>query len=350
MKKLISILLSVVLVASLIVSVSAYSLYPDGKSVKEVLEAYEAETGEKVETRRYYFQMPNGTNGPVATEQISYLPPLLDEEGNEIPGEYGDPVIVCDIGDKTPTWFNDYTQGSGVYDWGSSPTSAESWAGYKMEVADAEHAIYYADMPVDCVNLIFNNGVDGGMDASKPIYYMASQTVDIPCEYPDPEEWEGIPEGRSDEIGFDNCIYIINPNEVSTNPLSHKMTCGGTWYIYYGDGCYGHYEIDDPRHVCLNPDHYVDGDINGTHVGWGGEEPTPKYERGDYDRDEKITIMDATRVQLILAKIYNEEDEAYLAGVDADGDGKLTIMDATRIQNYLAKLMNLDGSTPYVEA
>jgi hypothetical protein len=351
MKKLISILLSVVLVASVIVSASAMSLYPDGASLKDTLAAYEAETGEQVETHRLYFQMPNGQNGPVATEQVSYIPTIVDDEGNETPGE---PVIVCDIGQKTPSWYNDYTQGAGVYYWGSAPCATDTWAGYKMEVVDAEHSIFCVDLPITSV-LIFNNGVDGGMDASKPIYYMASQTIDVPCEYPDEGEWPGIMTGREEEEGFDGCIFVINPNEVDTSPTSHKMTCGGSWYFYYGDGCYGCYEADDDRHVCLNPDHYVGGDISGAHAGWqygsGSSDPTepdpqPTVKRADYDKDDKITIMDATRVQNILAKLYTE-DESFLLGADADGDGKFTIMDATRIQNYLAKLMNLDGTTPY---
>ena len=345
MKKLISILLTVVLVASLIVSASAYSLYPDGPSAKDAIAAYEEANGEKVETHRLYFQMPNGKNGPAATVQVSYTPKLVDDDGNETDGE---PVIVCNVGDKAPSWYNDYTQGAGVYYWGGAAAAPEGWAGYKMEVEDAEHSIFYVDMPITSV-LIFNNGVDGGMDTSKPIYYMASQTIDVPCEYPDEGEWPGIATGREEEEGFDGCIFVINPDEVDTSPTSHKMTCGGSWYFYYGNGCYGCYEKDDDRHVCMNPDHYENGDITGTHIGWGGDEPIPTYKRADYDKDEKITIMDATRVQNILAKLM-EEDEAYLLGVDADGDGKFTIMDATRIQNYLAKLMNLDGSTPYVEA
>ena len=196
---------------------------------------------------------------------------------------------------------------------------------------------------------IFNNGVDGGMDKTQEIYYKAAQTSDVACEYPDPGEYASMPEGAA---SFDHCIFVINPDLVDINPLSLKQTCGGTWYFYYENGCYGCYATDSANFKsveenCVNPDHYANGDITGEHIGFN---PAPAVLRGDYDGDGQITIMDATRVQNIVAELVDRPDDAFLVAVDADGDGQITIMDATRIQNFLAELMNMDGTTPYVPA
>ena len=75
-------------------------------------------------------------------------------------------------------------------------------------------------------------------------------------------------------------------------------------------------------------------------------EPAPQYMRGDYDGDNDITILDATRVQRFLAELDAMPSASFLTGVDADGDNELTILDATRIQNVIAELMNMDGSRP----
>lgn len=66
--------------------------------------------------------------------------------------------------------------------------------------------------------------------------------------------------------------------------------------------------------------------------------------RGDYDEDGEITIMDATRVQNIIAELVARPDEAFLVSIDADGDGELTILDATRIQRVIAELCDWGGS------
>ena len=63
---------------------------------------------------------------------------------------------------------------------------------------------------------------------------------------------------------------------------------------------------------------------------------TGAYMIGDADTDEKITILDATAIQRVLASLpvaaFNEK------AADSDEDGKLTILDATAIQRHLASL------------
>ena len=282
MKRFISLFLAVLLAVSAVTTVSAYSVYPDALTSEEAVENYEMAYGTTVPTHRYYFQMPNGNNGPVATQDVIYY--TTDEEtGAEIKR------IVCRAGEHAPSWYNDYTEGAGVY-WWQGPAACDSWAGYKAMVADADQDIYYVDMPEDVVMFIWNNGVDGGWDSSNPIYYCAAQTFDVPSEYPDPGEYATIPEGAD---SFDNMIVIVDPDSVNENPLSRKLTCGFDWYFYYGDGCYGSYAEDSAsftgiENECLNPDHYVDG----VHVGAVQEEPVASGITGDctWSLDNKGTL------------------------------------------------------------
>ena len=59
---------------------------------------------------------------------------------------------------------------------------------------------------------------------------------------------------------------------------------------------------------------------------------------GDVDGDGEVTIMDATEVQLAVAKIITlNEDRNRCA--DADRDGETTIMDATQIQKFVARVI-----------
>lgn len=249
MKKFVSILLAVLLVASLTITASAsHSVYTDDftTTADDAIKEYEDANGTTVQTRRYYFQMPNGSNGPVATDDVIYT------ETDEETGESRD-ILVCNAGEHAPSWYNEYTQGAGVYWWGSAPANCETigWAGYRAMVEDADQSIFYVNMPTGVVTFDWNNGVDGGMDKTNPIYYMAAQTVDVPSEYPDPGEVTGLPEGRPESIGFDGCIFIVNPDLVDVNPVSHKMTCGGTWYFYYGEGCYGEYATDSANFISV---------------------------------------------------------------------------------------------------
>ena len=341
MKKFVSILLAVMLVASLIATVSATSVYPDGKTSEQAVKDYEEANGVTVQTRRYYFQMPDGKSGPVATSDVVY------KEVDEETGEEKD-IVVCHAGEHTPSWYNEFTEGAGVYWWGSAEANPDTWAGYKAMVEDADQGLYYVDMPAKVVSFCWNNGVDGGTDKTQDIYYKAAQTVDINCEYPDPGEFSSIPEGAD---SFDGMISVIDPDKVDVNAFSHKMTCGFNWYFYYGDGCYGSYALDSDNFTsveenCKNPDHFKDG----VHVGYQAEDPTPvdpipvdPGARGDADADGSVTILDATRIQRFIASLIDETG-LDMTAADADADGNVTILDATRIQRVLAGLCDIDGN------
>lgn len=63
---------------------------------------------------------------------------------------------------------------------------------------------------------------------------------------------------------------------------------------------------------------------------------------GDVDDDQRITILDATTIQRILAKLLIPTDDMIARG-KVLGNEELSILDATAIQRYLAKL-SYDGT------
>ncbi|MBQ8058027.1 MAG: starch-binding protein [Ruminococcus sp.] len=67
------------------------------------------------------------------------------------------------------------------------------------------------------------------------------------------------------------------------------------------------------------------------------EKPTSdgSYLRGDADKDGRVTIMDATTIQLYLAQLPVDMNAD---NADADTNGDINIMDATTIQLYLANI------------
>lgn len=269
------------------------------KSVNEALLDYEAQTGETVETNRYYFLMPNGENGDQSD----------DKDFPEMLGKYPD------------SWYNEFVSGAGIYWWESEHFLPQFFPGYTMEKAD-DSDVYYADVPKDVKTVIFNNAIDGGISKDLPIYNMAEQTVNVPCEYYEAGESENYPNGTD---SFDNMIYVIYPIQVSSGDLLSKSTWGGEWYYYYGDGCYG--TVKDGNHTnCLRDDHYDD---NGNHI-------TNELIIGDVDGDGEVSIMDATEIQLIVAKLKPMVES--IAVADADCDGQISVLDATAIQLKIAKL------------
>ena len=321
MKKIISILLALVLVASVaVVSANAFSAFDEeAEHLKDAIAAYEAETGDEVPTYRYYFQIPDGNNGP--TKQVD------DEVGS--------------VGDHAKSWINEYNEGyCSIYYWatGSFPTQ-DTWTGYVAEKLEGVPNVYYADVPQKVLTIIWNNGVDGGTDVENPLFFYRAQTKNLKVEYLDPGEWEEFPDGLA---SFDNMIYIVNPDDMSVEEYSGAQTCGGRWYYYLEDGCY----TDTPEGACVNPDHY---DANGNHVGYQEPtEPGPEKLLGDVDGDGVVSVIDATQIQKYKAQILTEND-IDLSVADVDGDGVVSVLDASRIQKYKAKIMNLDGTTPYVE-
>ncbi|MEE3491976.1 dockerin type I repeat-containing protein [Ruminococcus sp.] len=303
MKKVISLfLVAALLTAALAVSFNALSVsdvedgVPVVQSVSEGIAAYEAENEMEpgsLKTQRIYFMMPNGKNGPVATDDVyvHYDDELDPDTGEVITPAHDD--LVLRKGDKSPTWYNDFNildgkHYAGVYWWGGPAEKDGYWVGYRMEIENYEQGIYYADIPYDIDDTsasvavaIFNNGVDGGTDSSLPIYYKAAQTIDTNIEGAFVGDYDSLEYGSPDPWCFNNCIYVIDPDQFSINAFSQKQTCGANWYVYYGNGCYGkEYQegvgedseypdgtpgwSDNVADICMNPDHFKDG----VHVGY----------------------------------------------------------------------------------
>ena len=301
MKKWLCTLLIPILLAAATLPASAVHLSQESMTADEAIAAYEVHTGETVATCRYYFQMPDGVHG------------RRDELGG-----------VCE------SWYNEYSQGAGVYWWGDFPAACESWPGYRANVEDAEQGIWYVDMPAEVEVFFWNNRVDGGTDQLQPIYSQAAASPDVFCESAGPGEYDSMPEGCEN---MDHCIFVLTP-DISTD-VYYKWHSYGEWYFYYGDGCYGMYAKDsehftDIAHNCCNPDHF---DAHGNHTGFAASL------RGDYDWDNSITVMDATRVQNIIAVLFTGSNPAHIVNADTDNDKELTIMDATRIQLVVAELL-----------
>lgn len=305
MKKMISILLAVMLMVSVAV-VSAHAEYAPEDSYTVSADTPTAEeaiaAAGGTATIKIYFQAPE-----------SWYNKFNTLEGTD----YGQICIYWWSGVGT-TWPN----GATVH-----------WVGYKATLEDKENRIFSAHVPAAGTPLVlWNNGVNGGMDKDAEIYNYAAQVKDINIEGADEGDYDTIPEGAD---SFDGYISIPDPSRTSVNPLSGVEECETDWYCYYGNGCYGNYAPDSDNYHgrianCVNPEHHhlVPGDVNN---------------------DKVVDIDDVTDIQRYLVGLEDFTADQKDAA-DVDSDNYVSIMDATRIQRYLAKICNLDGSKPYAEA
>ena len=207
------------------------------KSAKDAITQYEAETGEEVETHRYYFLMPDGTNGEKGDDYS------VDDEGNH----YGS------FDKYAPSWYNEYTDQPAIYWWYTGIADPEFYPGYTVEKGDAD-CVYYADVPKAVDTIVWNNNIIHSYDYEDPRYQESMQTINIPCEYYDAGESPNYPNGTDN---FDNMIFVVDPDVISicdTSFSSGHSPFGGEWYYYYGNGCYGFTE-NGTMADCLRDDH-----------------------------------------------------------------------------------------------
>lgn len=68
------------------------------------------------------------------------------------------------------------------------------------------------------------------------------------------------------------------------------------------------------------------------------EEPTPEFELGDVNNDGKVTVMDATLIQLKIANLLADTAVFDETVADVDGNGLIEIADATAIQLIVARM------------
>jgi len=324
MKKIISILLAVMLVVSVAtVSFSAVDYHPtdsytvtnDTPTCEEAIKA--CNNGQLGDVQHIYFQLP--------------LPVPGDETNTTWTNKFNSTELGLDYCQVCIYWWggigSKWPDGTGV-----------TWVGYKTKLIDKENRIYEATVPADGGTplIIWNNGVNGGMDPTKEIFPYARQLADANIEGAYPGDYDTLPEGTPNEDNMDGCIQIINydPDMAQENPLTHFWNYGSDWYVYYGDGCYGEYPTTSPNYhgkyaSCVNPEH---------------NHPKP----GDVNNDKSVDMIDVLCIQYYLAgRELPEGMEFDKVTADVDGDGHISIIDATRIQRYLAKLCNIDGTTPY---
>ncbi len=226
MKKVVSLVLAFVMLLS-ITNVAVYA-YSDGKyqySVKEAIAEHELIYDEKIDTNRYYFLMPNGSNG---------------EKGQD-PDNLGYNEYVA-------SWYNEYTDQPGIFWWDSGVADPTEWPGYTVEKGDSE-CVFYADVPKAVTVFNWNNNIAFTYDENDPMKYLSKQSINIASEYYDPGESENYPDGTD---SFDNMIFVLRPERVGIGDFTEKFA--GEWYYYYGDGCYGFVENGDSSD-CLRDDH-----------------------------------------------------------------------------------------------
>lgn len=324
MKKIISIVLAVMLVVSVAaVSVGAVSYNPIdpetgliGSYTVDANTPYAEEAivacgGDLSETMTLYFQAPadwankfNTFAGPDDSEPYMH-------------------VCIYWWGGIGKTW----PDGTGV-----------QWCGYQAHLIDKENRIYSARIPSDGGTpvVVWNNGVNGGMDKTKEIFNYARQILDLNTEGVEAGSSDTLPEGSSDEWTCDGLIAIIDYTHSEPNKLTGFDSYGSQWYAYYGKGCYGNYTTDSPNFhgrtaSCVNPDH--------NHA-----------KPGDVNNDKSVDINDVLCIQRYLANLPQPTGMSFdLDAADVDEDDFVSIMDATRIQRFLAQICNIDGSKPYVE-
>ena len=298
-KRTLSILLSLTMILSLftiipIASESAALSVTDSSiiTVSEALQNYKDDTDMDVQTQRIYFQMPNGSRGPVADYDITINKEIVDPDTGF--SSYQEETIL-EQGQQFLSWENEYNLINGVSNpaiyWYSGSANCQNysdigWVGYRMEIADADQGIFYADVPLDVQNIIINNGIDGGTDTEDPIFSMSAQTIDIDLQGAHEYDYDSLPYGSPDSESFDGCIFILDPNQLSMNQYGNVIS-GGNWYVYYGNGCYGgefekglnnnyDYSCGTPgwtgniEDYCQNPDHFE----KGFHVNYQQPEET----------------------------------------------------------------------------
>ena len=247
MKKIISLLLCVTMILSVFsirVNSAETDLAKTSISIKNAIDNYEKNTGDTVNTKRYYFLMPDGSSGLRGTiEDYMY--------------------------DKyAPSWYNDNANSAGIYWWDTQKIDPDVWPGYKMSKADSDD-VYYADVPDFVEVLIFNNYFDGGMDINDPVYYDGHQTNNLYTGGYDVDESDIYPQGLP---GFEDMIFVIEPGKSSlSGELTHKTISEGEWYYYYNNGCFGTVKDGDTRN-CIRDDHdhenlYINFDPSD--AGWG---------------------------------------------------------------------------------
>ena len=187
-------------------------------------------------------------------------------------------------------------------------------------------------------------------------WYRDENGKDTPCE-----PWPGVPMklvtedngyGEKQFVAYipnEYNMYIINNGQgggsnqtadlsvpKSSGVWLDKLDANGNYTVGYWEPTFvptpipGKDEPEDPTDPPEDPtDNPTDPPYNPP------TQPEKKYMLGDVNDDMTITIIDATTLQLFIAKKVESVD-AFAA--DVNGDSEITIKDATFIQRHLAKI------------
>ena len=197
----------------------------------------------------------------------------------------------------------------------------------------------------------FENTADGVLIHLDPVFGNARYRIYVR----DGLIWKAI--GDTYGTSFLHKAKATTTDDEEGYPLpSEDHSYGGSTTGGYGGSRYtpGFYDVpaEDGRVYnyrvrCVSYDGYKEiGAYYTDAVGTQYNAPKPQYLLGDVDGDKVISVLDATKIQKVKAKILSEKD-INTDAADVDGDGVVSVIDATRIQKFKAQICNLDGSTPY---
>lgn len=332
MKKIISIVLAVMLVVS-VAAVSAGAYNSDGDYSKLSPDGYNPADSYTVDANTPYSEEAIlACGGDLSETQTMYFQAPADwaNEFNTFEGpDDSEPYMhVCAY------WWSGIA-GSDDKGWPSGKGC--KWVGYQAHLVDKANRIYSIQMPNDggSPTVVWDNGVNGGMDQSAAIFKYGRQILDANTEGAVEGDYDTLPEGSPTQDDFDGCIQIIDYTVKRENPLTHFDSYGSNWYVYYGKGCYGSYSTDSDNFTsrydnCLNPEHLADPDKY---------HPAP----GDVNQDKITDVLDAELIQEYLVKLEDLTDTQKDIA-DVDEDGYISVIDATRIQRYVAGICEIDGT------
>ena len=275
---------------------------------------------------------------------------------------------IADYGDDYEAYWRDYNELSSTYYTEKNQQTAETLSSQldivveylsniepaalislkARDIAALEEqeivAIIYllSDMPpfntdnrfaFECHRFLMRHGSEGAEYRELYYHYTADDTVDWALVY-----FLASP-------AADECISVIFADRIILEAVQSAVFLGG----------YGVYDVAADNFYTLHslrdePDRYP-GLVEAV---WEQKVGRPL---GDADGDNELTILDATRIQRVLAGLAETDIEieaiwnfidSYEAHAnvcpcgfsDADKDGEVTILDATRIQRKLAGLVN----------
>lgn len=173
------------------------------------------------------------------------------------------------------SWYSDYGVYQGKYYasvyWWEAAAAPETFPGYRMMIDDYAQGVYYADIPEDVSTVVWGNGFgtlqsEFGTQKDRELAY----TDDVNLEGALEGEYDSLPEETVDPFSFDGYIYVVDGGDPQvTSIFSGRTYYPGSWYAYYGGGCYGSYAEGSDHFTsvsdnCLNPDHF---DAQGNHIG-----------------------------------------------------------------------------------